>query len=449
MKRTVIITLLLALGVILQAQNPVSIAQVGTTAVTTTVPVSGTVIANAGSGTLNVACTSGCSGGTTDTDDGTIASGQSTGLMIGISQVFDGTNWKRFTIGTAGTASAQVVTIQGIAAMTKLLVTPDSVALPANQSTNVAQLAGTTTDTNSGVKSAGTLRVVLATDQPALTNKLLVTPDSVALPANQSVNINQINSVTPLMGNGATGTGALRVSIANDSTGIVALTTSTAQIGHLEANQSSNVAQINGVTPLMGNGASGTGAQRVTLANDSTGIVALTTGSAQIGHLEANQSTNVAQMNGVTVLMGAGNTGTGSQRVTLATDQVITPSSVGTTATTTDSSLGCYILSTASTNSNNCKGSAGNFYGVRVVNTTATLYYLRLYNASGAPTCSSATGFIETIPVPASATGAGIMAVVTIPIGYTTGIGYCLTGGSSSTDNTNAAAGIFGAIYYK
>lgn len=99
---------------------------------------------------------------------------------------------KQPALGTAGTASTDVLTIQGIASMTKLLVTPDSVALPANQSVNVAQLAGTTTDTNSGNKSAGTLRVVLATDQPALTNKLLVTPDSVALPANQSVNLSQI-----------------------------------------------------------------------------------------------------------------------------------------------------------------------------------------------------------------------------------------------------------------
>lgn len=49
----------------------------------------------------------------------------------------------------------------------------------------------TVVDTNSGNKSASTLRFVLATDQPALTNKLLVTPDSVALPANQSVNVNQ------------------------------------------------------------------------------------------------------------------------------------------------------------------------------------------------------------------------------------------------------------------
>lgn len=56
--------------------------------------------------------------------------------------------------GTAGTASANVVTVQGIASMTKLLVTPD--ALPANQSVNVAQVAGATTATAaSGVQKVG------------------------------------------------------------------------------------------------------------------------------------------------------------------------------------------------------------------------------------------------------------------------------------------------------
>lgn len=131
-----------------------------------------------------------------------------------------------------------------------------------------ATIAGSTIDTNSGTKSGGTMRVVIATDQPALTNKLLVTPDSVALPANQSVNVAQINGVTTTMGNGASGTGVQRVTIANDSSGIIALTTSAAQIGHLEANQSSNVAQINGVTPLMGAGNTGTGSPRVTIATD-------------------------------------------------------------------------------------------------------------------------------------------------------------------------------------
>lgn len=40
-------------------------------------------------------------------------------------------------------------------------------ALPANQSTNIAQVAGTALDTNSGNKSAGTPRIVEATDAPA------------------------------------------------------------------------------------------------------------------------------------------------------------------------------------------------------------------------------------------------------------------------------------------
>lgn len=43
----------------------------------------------------------------------------------------------------------------------------------------------------------------------------------------------------------------------------------------LAANQSVNEAQINGVAPSMGNGVSGTGVQRMTLASDSTGQVAI------------------------------------------------------------------------------------------------------------------------------------------------------------------------------
>lgn len=54
-------------------------------------------------------------------------------------------------------------------------------------------------------------------------------------------------------------------------------------IGALSANQSVNVAQINGVTATMGNGVSGTGVQRVTIASDSTGVVGLASGSNTVG----------------------------------------------------------------------------------------------------------------------------------------------------------------------
>lgn len=94
-------------------------------------------------------------------------------------------------------------------------------ALPANQSVNAAQMAGTATAVNSGLKDNGTQRVVLATDQPALTNKLLVTPDSVALPANQSVNVNQFGGSAVATGTGAAGAGVPRVTVSNDSNVLV------------------------------------------------------------------------------------------------------------------------------------------------------------------------------------------------------------------------------------
>lgn len=128
----------------------------------------------------------------------------------------------------------------------------------------------------------------------------------------------------------------------------------------------------------------------------------------------------------------------------------ITPGAAS--ATSTLAASACNILSAASTNSTSCKGSAGNFYGYEIYNTSTTVYYLRLYNSSSAPTCSSGTGFIRSIPIPPAAAAGqvgGAISNLTVPTNYGTGIGYCITGGSSSTDNTNAATGVFGEIRYK
>lgn len=67
-------------------------------------------------------------------------------------------------MGTAGSANAAVMTIQGVASMTKLLVTPDSVALPANQSVNTAQVNGVTTLTGAGATGTGAQRVTISQD---------------------------------------------------------------------------------------------------------------------------------------------------------------------------------------------------------------------------------------------------------------------------------------------
>lgn len=119
------------------------------------------------------------------------------------------------------------------------------------------------------------------------------------------------------------------------------------------------------------------------------------------------------------------------------------------TATTTNATTPFAFVSAASTNSTNVKNGSGNLYGIYLVNTTATIYYLRFYNASSAPTCSSATNFVLSIPIPASASGAGISFSFDKGVAFSTGISYCFTGGSSSTDNTNAATGILGMLTYK
>lgn len=172
-----------------------------------------------------------------------------------------------FGMGWNGTTWDRIKATSG-----KLLVTPDSVALPANQSVNVAQMNGTTVSMNSGNTGVGTLRVIIATDQPQLTNKLLVTPDSVALPANQSVNLTQMNSTTVTMGAGTSNVGVQRVIIATDQPSLTNKLLVTPDSVALPANQSVNVAQMNGTTTSMDAGATGVGTQRVILANNSSAI---------------------------------------------------------------------------------------------------------------------------------------------------------------------------------
>jgi hypothetical protein len=109
---------------------------------------------------------------------------------------------KQPALGTAGSASTDVITVQGIASGTVVPVSDGAgsltvdnagtfaVQIAANSSVNVAQVAGTTTDTNSGVKSAGTQRIVLATDQPQLTNALKVDGSAVTQPVSGTVTAN-------------------------------------------------------------------------------------------------------------------------------------------------------------------------------------------------------------------------------------------------------------------
>lgn len=161
----------------------------------------------------------------------------------------------------------------------------------------------TTVDTNSGVKSASTIRFVLATDQPALTNALKVDGSAVTQPvsiasmpstpvtgtffqATQPVSGTFFQATQPVsLGGGLPaaldGSGFLKVHEQGTAT-VSGTVTANAGSGtfNIQSNASVNVAQINGVTALMGNGATGTGSQRVTIASDNT---AFSVNAAQSG----------------------------------------------------------------------------------------------------------------------------------------------------------------------
>lgn len=105
-------------------------------------------------------------------------------------------------------------------------------------------------------------------------------------------------------------------------------------------------------------------------------------------------------------------------------------------------------LSVASTNSTNVKAVAGQIYSLVAINTTGTLYYLKLYDKATAPTCSSDT-VVQSYPVPASASGAGFVLPISVGMSFFNGIGFCLTGALADNDNTVAATGITLSFTYK
>jgi len=178
--------------------------------------------------------------------------------------------------------------------------------------------------------------------------------------------------------------------------------------------------------------------------NTSTAALALESGgnlATIAGSITATVAQdNIKQINGVTPLMGNGVTGTGSPRVTVSSDN--TPFSVNAQPTpTTAGGLTTFFLQpAATTNSTSVKASAGQVYHVTATNNSATINYVRFYNTASAPTCSSATNLVYQLAIPASTSGAGFVQDISAGLAFATGIGICVSSGYATTDVTNATA---------
>lgn len=107
--------------------------------------------------------------------------------------------------------------------------------------------------------------------------------------------------------------------------GTVAVTQSGAW--SLSANQSVNAAQINGVAPLMGNGVTGTGSQRVTVASDNTPF------AVKIDQTTNGTTNKVAadlRVAGAAVDLGVGTGGAATPRIAIDSSQITTTGTAGT-----------------------------------------------------------------------------------------------------------------------
>lgn len=110
-----------------------------------------------------------------------------------------------------------------------------------------------------------------------------------------------------------------------------------------------------------------------------------------------------------------------------------------------------YITTAATTNATLVSATPAVPYHFSLSNCSATVMYLRMYNLNVAPTCSSATGFVESIPIPTSSTSCGGRERPQ-ELGqndYTQGIAFCVTGGGGSTDNTAAVTLGYVTILYQ
>lgn len=104
-------------------------------------------------------------------------------------------------------------------------------------------------------------------------------------------------------------------------------------------------------------------------------------------------------------------------------------------------------LSAADNNATLVKAAPAQLFGIIVVNTTATDYFLKVYDKVSAPAPASDTGrIILSIPVRGDD-----KAEVIIPQGVATsaGLGFALVGGIADNDNTAAATGVAINLLYK
>lgn len=103
--------------------------------------------------------------------------------------------------------------------------------------------------------------------------------------------------------------------------------------------------------------------------------------------------------------------------------------------------LNYFVQPAASDNHVTIKAGVGQVYYIHAFNNSATVNYLRLYNAtSGFNGCNSATDIMGQWQIPANTAVGGFVLPFPGGLAFSTGISICITSGYATTDTTNATA---------
>ncbi len=189
------------------------------------------------------------------------------------------------------------------------------------------------------------------------------------------------------------------------------------------ATMSSNLAMVGGTTVSTGSGVMTAGTQRMALATDSPGVIG--TGSA------GSSSTTVLTVQGI-----VGMTGLNVINSTASLLNANVSGSIGVIPQTVGGLLLSSTIATASTNTTIVKGSAGQLYHIACTNNTATIAYLKFYNATTNGNFTTLTP-VWRVMIPGSSTGgAGIVDDIVNGLAFSTGICFATTANITDTDST-------------
>ncbi len=187
------------------------------------------------------------------------------------------------------------------------------------------------------------------------------------------------------------------------------------------------------------------GAVTATLSAETTkviGTVNLSAAQTLATVTTVSTVTNLSQLGGVAIAMNTGTRSTGTQRVTIATDDLV-PVSLASVPSHAVTNAGTFVvqdnpqtssgflvsraidLSIANQGSTVAKNGAGQVYGWAIFNTNAAACYVKLYNKATGPT--SADTPVVTLLIPGNTAGGGLVTQLNKGIAFSAGISYRAT----------------------